>query len=123
VKFIPLYERVLVKELEDVKSIDGFALPDNAREDFKFGVVISTGVGYRRENGDLAPTIVRRGMTVAFGPFAGTKIQVDGKEYLWMREGELGGFLCFKDEGRPCGACPECLTEEDHKHAASSVER
>lgn len=108
-KFIPLYERVLVKELEEAKTVDGFALPDNVKEDFKIGVVISTGAGYRKENGALEPMLVRQGMTVLFGPHAGTKVQIDGQQYLWMREGEIGGWMCFKSEGKPCGACPDCV--------------
>jgi chaperonin GroES len=108
VKFIPLYERVLVQEMEGAKTVGEFAVPDTAREDFKIGVVISTGAGYRKENGDLVPMTVRQGMTVLFGPHAGTIVQVDNQPFLSMKEGEIIGWMCFKNEGKPCGACPEC---------------
>lgn len=108
-KFIPLYERVLVQPMEGAKSVDGFALPDNARDDFLMGILISAGDGYAKEDGTVRPLRVKPGMTVLFGPHAGTKVQVNGQEYLSMREGEIVGWLCFKAEGKPCGACPDCV--------------
>jgi chaperonin GroES len=92
-KFIPLYERVLIKEMKGVSQIDGFNVPDIAREDFKMGTVVSVGAGYRKENGTIEPTLVREGMTVLFGPHAGTIMKIDGQEFLWMKEGEIGGWI------------------------------
>lgn len=92
-KFIPLYERVLVQVLDGVKTVDEFVLPDNARDDYLVGTVVASGEGYRRENGDLVPLTIKEGMTVMFGPYAGTKIQVNGQQFLSMREGEIVGWL------------------------------
>lgn len=92
-KFIPLYERVLVSVLEGKREVGEFVLPDNARDDYLIGSVISTGVGYRKENGEITPMLVKPGMTVVFGPHAGTKVQISGQGYLSMREGEILGWL------------------------------
>ena len=92
-KFIPLYERVLVQEMAGIKTVGDFLLPDNARDDFLVGTVVSVGAGYRKENGDLVPLMIKEGMTVLFGPFAGTKVKVGGQEYLAMREGEIVGWV------------------------------
>jgi chaperonin GroES len=93
VKFIPLYERVLVQVLEGKRAVGDFVLPDNARDDYLIGSVISTGEGYRKENGEMSPMLVKEGMTVVFGPHAGTKVQISGQGYLSMREGEILGWL------------------------------
>lgn len=92
-KFIPLYERVLVSVLVGKREVGDFVLPDNARDDYLLGTVISTGKGYRKENGELVPMLVKEGMMVVFGPHAGTKVQISGEEYLSMREGEILGWL------------------------------
>jgi chaperonin GroES len=92
-KFIPLYERVLVSVLVGKREVGDFVLPDNAKDDYLIGTVISTGEGYRKENGEMAPMLVKQGMMVVFGPHAGTKVQISGEEYLSMREGEILGWL------------------------------
>jgi chaperonin GroES len=92
-KFIPLYERVLIQVREGQKQIDEFVMPDNARDDYLLGTVISAGEGYCKENGEIVPLRLKEGMIVLFGPYAGTKIQVNGQDYLTMREGEIVGWL------------------------------
>lgn len=92
-KFIPLYERVLVSVLEGKREVGDFVLPDNVRDDYLIGSVIAAGDGYRKENGDLVPMKIQAGMTVVFGPYAGTKVQIDGRQYLSMREGEIIGWI------------------------------
>lgn len=112
-KFIPLYDRILVKVLEGQKEIGGFAMPDNSRDDFLMGSIISIGAGYRKENGDMVPLLVKSGFVAMFGPYAGTKIQVEGQQYLTMKEGELVGFLC-NDPVSPCGVCFDCTKKAEH---------
>ncbi len=92
-KFIPLYERVLVSVLEGKREVGDFVLPDNAKDDYLIGSVISAGEGYRKENGEMVPMRIQRGMMVVFGPHAGTKVQISGQAYLSMREGEILGWL------------------------------
>jgi chaperonin GroES len=92
-KFIPLYERVLVSVMEGVKSVGDFVLPDNAKDDYLIGTVIAAGEGYRKDNGEMVPMRIGQGMTVVFGPHAGTWVQINGNKYLAMREGEILGWL------------------------------
>ena len=92
-EFVPLYERVLIFVLEGKREMGDFVLPDNAKDDYLMGSVISAGEGYRKENGDIVPLRVQEGMTVVFGPHAGTPVQIAGVRYLTMREGEILGWL------------------------------
>lgn len=92
-KFTPLYERVLVQVMESQKSIGEFLLPDNAREDCLIGTVLAVGDGYRKENGELVPLLVQKDWVVVFGQYAGSKVRINGQEYLEMREGEIHGRI------------------------------
>lgn len=92
-KFVPLYERVLVLELKGKREVGDFVLPDNTKDDYLIGTVVAAGEGYRKDNGELVPMRVKEGMTVVFGPHAGTRVQIEGQQYLSMREGEIVGWL------------------------------
>lgn len=91
--FCPLYDRVLVFVLDGKREAGDFVLPDTARDDFKIGKVIAAGVGYINDKGDVRPLLVKEGMLVVFGPYAGTKVKIEGQEYLAMKEGEIAGYL------------------------------
>lgn len=92
-KVRPLYDRVVVKPLTADRDMGGFSMPETAREDFLLGSVLFTGDGYINEKGDIRPLLVKIGDTVLYGPYAGTKIRVDGQELLTMREGEIALIL------------------------------
>lgn len=90
--FIPLYDRILVLPAEDTnRQIDGIALPDSAREDFKAGVIVAVGEGYVNNAGEVRPLRLRTGDTVLYGPYCGIPIQLSGSEFLVMKEAEVAG--------------------------------
>lgn len=91
-KIRPLYDRVLIKRLEDIeeKSPAGIIIPDTAKEKGQTGTVIAVGEGRRNDNGSLSPLKVRVGDTVFFAKYAGTDA---GKEYLILREDDILGVV------------------------------
>jgi chaperonin GroES len=93
-KFSPLYDRVLVKRVEEVSVTEGgIFIPETAKEKPYEGVIVATGTGRINENGILFPLAVSAGDRVLFGKYAGTEIRVDNEDLLIMREEEILGVL------------------------------
>lgn len=81
----PLADRVLVQPAEaEEKTASGIIIPDTAKEKPMRGTVIAAGPGKKDE-----PTTVKVGDTVLYGKYSGTEIQVDGKDFLMMRESDI----------------------------------
>lgn len=90
----PLYDRILVKRLEEeTKSAGGLFLPENATEKPSQGQVLAVGSGRLTQDGEVKPLEVKVGDKVVFGKYAGTEIKVDGQERLVLREDEVFGIL------------------------------
>ena len=66
------------------KTASGIIIPDTAKEKPQRGVVIAAGPGKKDE-----PVTVKAGNTVLYGKYAGTEIQIDGEDYLIMRESDI----------------------------------
>jgi chaperonin GroES len=93
-KFSPLYDRVLVKRVEEVSVTEGgIFIPETAKEKPYEGVIVATGTGRINENGILFPLAVSAGDRVLFGKYAGVEIRVDNEDLLIMREEEILGVL------------------------------
>jgi chaperonin GroES len=85
----PLADRVLVESAPaETKTAGGIIIPDTAKEKPMKGKVIAVGTGKKDE-----PITVKVGDTVLYGKYAGTEIQVDGKEYLIMRESDIYAII------------------------------
>lgn len=85
----PLQDRVLVEAAPaESKTAGGIIIPDTAKEKPQKGKVIAVGNGKKDE-----PLTVKAGDTVLYGKYSGTEIQVDGKEYLIMRESDIYAIL------------------------------
>jgi chaperonin GroES len=95
----PLYDRIVVKRLEDEKEnkIGGLFIPDSAKEKPQEGEVVAVGKGKRLEDGKLVPLDVEKGNRILFGKYSGSEIRIDGEEFIVMREDEVLGVL----EGAP----------------------
>jgi len=91
----PLYDRIVVKRLEDEKEnkIGGLFIPDSAKEKPQEGEVVAVGKGKRLEDGKLVPLDVEKGNRILFGKYSGSEIRIDGEEFLIMREDEVLGVL------------------------------
>ena len=85
----PLGDRVLVEAAPaEQKTAGGIIIPDTAKEKPMRGKVIAAGAGKKDE-----PTTVKPGDTVLYGKYAGTEIQIEGKEYLIMKESDIYAII------------------------------
>lgn len=81
----PLADRVIVEAAPaEEKTAGGIIIPDTAKEKPQRGKVVAVGSGKKDE-----PVTVKVGDTVLYGKYAGTEIQIDGKDYLIMRESDI----------------------------------
>ena len=94
-KIRPLYDRIVVKRIEESadKTASGLFIPDSAKEKPQEGEVIAVGQGKRNEDGKLIPLDVKAGDRILFGKYSGSDIKMDGTEYMIMREDEVLGVL------------------------------
>ena len=93
-QFRPLHDRVVVEPLEgEEKTAGGIIVPDTAQEKPMQGKVLVTGPGARGEDGALLPLEVKKGDTILYGKFSGTKVSIDGKEVLIMRDSYVMAIL------------------------------
>ena len=81
----PLADRVLIEPTAaETTTASGIIIPDSAKEKPQKGIVIAVGKGTKEE-----PTTVKVGDTVLYGKYAGTELNVEGKDYLIMRESDI----------------------------------
>ena len=89
-KVKPLYDRLVVKRLEEEeKTKGGIIIPDAAKEKPQEGRVIAVGDGKVLENGQKAPLSVKVGDKILFGKYSGSEIKIDGDEHLILREDDV----------------------------------
>ena len=93
-KIRPLYDRVVVKRIEQQEQMQGgLYIPDSAKEKPQEGEVVAVGKGKRLEDGKVIPLDVQPGDRILFGKYSGSDIKLDSEEYLIMREDEVLGIL------------------------------
>ena len=81
----PLADRVLVQPMEaESKTASGLIIPDTAKEKPQKGTVVAAGPGTKDEEMQVNP-----GDTVLYGKYAGTELNVEGTDYLMMRQSDI----------------------------------
>ena len=81
----PLHDRVVVKPAPaEEKTAGGIIIPDTAKEKPQRGTVVAAGLGKKDE-----PMVVKVGDTVLYGKYAGTELQLEGGDFLIMRESDI----------------------------------
>jgi chaperonin GroES len=94
VKIRPLYDRIVVKRIEQQEQLQGgLYIPDSAKEKPQEGEVVAVGKGKRLEDGKVIPLDVQTGDRILFGKYSGSDIKLSGEEFLIMREDEVLGIL------------------------------
>ena len=90
----PLHDRVLVKRLEAGDAKRGsIIIPDTAKEKPQEGKVIAVGTGTVTDEGKNRPLAVKEGDRILFGKYSGSEVQLDGQDYLIMKEEDVLGIL------------------------------
>lgn len=81
----PLADRVVIEAAAaETKTTSGIIIPDTAKEKPQRGTVVAVGPGKKDE-----PITVKVGDLVLYGKYAGTEINIEGREYLIMREADV----------------------------------
>ena len=89
-KFAPLYDRIVVKRVEEKEVKKGsIIIPDTAKEKPQKAQVIAVGPGKTTEEGKVIPLTVKVGDFVLIGKYAGNELRVDDNEYVFLREDEI----------------------------------
>jgi len=93
-KVKPLYDRVLIKRVENEEKVrGGIIIPDTAKEKPMEGKVIAVGTGKLDDNGKRIPLEVKVGDRILFGKYAGTEIKIDDEEHIILPEHEILGIV------------------------------
>jgi chaperonin GroES len=93
-KIKPLQDRILVQRVEEKTTTKGgIIIPDTAKEKPAEGKVVAVGTGKVADDGKKIPLEVKKGDRVLFGKYAGTEVQIEGDEYLIMREDDVLGII------------------------------
>lgn len=89
VKFKPWSDRVLVQPAKaEEKTSGGIIIPDTAKEKPQKGTIVAVGSGNKDEK-----MIAKEGDEVLYGKYSGTEINIEGDDYLIMRQSDiLGNF-------------------------------
>ena len=89
INLTPLADRVIVEvAAAEEKTASGIIIPDTAKEKPQKGTIVAAGPGKKDE-----PTTVKPGEVVLYGKYAGTEINIDGTDYLIMRESDILAFI------------------------------
>ena len=81
----PLHDRVIVRPAAaEQKTAGGIIIPDTAKEKPQRGTIIAAGPGKKDE-----PVTVKPGDNVLYGKYSGTEIQINGEDFLIMRESDI----------------------------------
>jgi len=79
-----------VQALEDTEQMrGGLYIPDTAKEKPMQGSIIAVGPGKLSEENERIAPDVKVGQRVLYGKYSGTEVNVDGEEYLILRESDI----------------------------------
>jgi chaperonin GroES len=93
-KIHPLYDRVLLKRLEEQEvKRGGIIIPDTAKEKPQEAEIIETGQGRVNDEGQTIALAVKKGDRVLIGKYSGTEVTIDGVELVIVREEEILAVL------------------------------
>jgi chaperonin GroES len=89
-KLRPLADRLVVEptEQEDITA-SGIYVPDTAKEKPQRGSVVGVGPGRLLDSGERGELSVAVGDEVIYGKYAGSDIEIDGREVKILRESDI----------------------------------
>ena len=88
-KLVPLGDRVVLKQVaaeETTKS--GIVLPGQTKEKPQQAEVVAVGPGGMVDGKEVA-MLVSVGDTVIYSKYAGTEVELDGEEYLVVKQNDI----------------------------------
>ena len=89
INFKPLADRVLVEPASaEEKTASGIIIPDTAKEKPQKGKIIAVGNGTKENK-----ITVKVGDQVLYGKYSGTELNINGVDYLIMKESDIFGTI------------------------------
>jgi chaperonin GroES len=89
-KIKPLHNHIVIKQQDETETMYGnIVVPDLGKEKPLMGEVIAVGPGIHTVTGNFIPTEIKIGEVVVFPAFGGTKMTIDGEEFVVMKEQDL----------------------------------
>jgi len=89
-KVIPLYDRVLLRRLEEKEVVKGgIIIPDTAKEKPQEAEVIEVGKGSVTPEGKVVALEVKKGDKVLIGKYSGTEVMINDVEHVIVKEDEI----------------------------------
>ena len=88
----PLADRVIIESMDERKTKGGIVIPETSDNKSQKGRVVAVGPG-KIEDGILQKLSLGIGDKVIFGKYAGTEVNITGKDYLIMREDDVIAVL------------------------------
>lgn len=86
----PLDDRIVVEPVEaEEVTAGGIVLPDTAKEKPQRGTVLAIGAGKLLDSGERGALSVAVGDEVIYGKYAGSDIEIDGREVKILRESDI----------------------------------
>ncbi len=86
----PLDDRVVVEPVEaEEMTAGGIVLPDTAKEKPQRGTVLAVGPGKLLDSGERGKLSVAVGDEVIYGKYAGSDIELDGRDIKILRESDI----------------------------------
>ena len=86
----PLHDKILVKRIDAPRMTKGgIVIPDTVKEKPQEGEVVAVGKGRVLDGGKVVPLEVRKGDKILFSKYGGSDINIDGEDYLILREEEI----------------------------------
>ncbi len=96
----PLYDRIVIKRIEEQETTrSGIIVPDSAKEKPQEGEVMAVGRGRRLDDGKIIVLDVQVGDRILFGKYSGNEVNLEGTEYIIMREDDVLGVLAPAAKG------------------------
>ena len=89
-KLKPLYDRILVKRVEEKEQKrGGIIIPDTAKEKPQQGEVIAVGPGRLDDNGKRIAMDVHVGDRVLYAKYTGQEVKIDQEELIVLSEKDI----------------------------------
>uniref|UniRef100_A0AAQ4QQ78 10 kDa heat shock protein, mitochondrial n=1 Tax=Gasterosteus aculeatus aculeatus TaxID=481459 RepID=A0AAQ4QQ78_GASAC len=91
-KFLPLFDRVLVERLvAETVTKGGIMLPEKSAGKVLQATVVAVGPGSVNPKGHVLPVSVKVGEKVLLPEYGGTKVSLDDKDYFLFRDADILG--------------------------------
>ena len=85
----PLFDRVLIKQLEAEETTkSGIVLPGGAKEKPQEAEIIAVGPGGVVDGKEITMQ-VKKGDRVIYSKYSGTEIKVDGEDYIIVKQSDI----------------------------------